>query len=120
METISSIIIRTKKDKLEKVASELEKLECVEVGLKEKDTIIALISTETTEEQLSIFQNIQGLSDIMDVQMHYSYSDELNFQDTPEFEEVLKDINTQKDAASITYSGNMHRSVDRTKRLKRS
>ncbi|PAF45771.1 chaperone NapD [Helicobacter sp. 11S02629-2] len=119
METISSVIVRTKEDYLESLASELEKIENLEVGIKEKDTIIILLTTKTTEEQIAIFQKVQGLKGVMDIQMHYSYSDELDLSDNVDFKDVLEDINQEKDAKSISYSGHMHKVTD-SKKPKRS
>ncbi|TXE89366.1 oxidoreductase [Campylobacter volucris] len=95
---LSSVLIVSKKEKIEKIKEKIEKVSFCSVELVQDDKIIVIIESENLEDELSAYKNLEKLDDIISINMVFSYQDldeerekilKANFQ-ADDFNEKLK------------------------------
>lgn len=107
---LSSVLIVSKKEKIEQIKEKIEKVPFCSVELVQDDKIIVIIESENLEDELSAYKNLEKLDDIISINMIFSYQDldeerekilKANFQ-ADDFNEKLKKDN-------LEYYGNIYK-----------
>lgn len=106
---ISSIIIKARD--IDDTSRRLDKIDGVEVHLKEDVTIIAVIEAENIEKEIATLKLIESTPGVISATMHYSYfedelRDEIN-NINKQMPEILNNDNTPVE--SIQYYGNIYK-----------
>ncbi|PSM52060.1 periplasmic nitrate reductase assembly protein [Campylobacter blaseri] len=111
--TISSIVINLKKENFkDEVIKKVKTFKECEIVTSQDNKIVVIVSTKNTDEQISIFKQIQNINGVDDVAMIYSY-DELdkdikNLKNAPSVSKILDDDVDTKD---VVYKGSIHYKV---------
>ncbi|AJC94292.1 periplasmic nitrate reductase assembly protein [Campylobacter volucris] len=107
---LSSVLIVSKKEKIEQIKEKIEKVPFCSVELVQDDKIVVIIESENLEDELSAYKNLEKLDDIISINMVFSYQDldeerekilKANFQ-ADDFNEKLKKDN-------LEYYGNIYK-----------
>lgn len=107
---LSSVLIVSKKEKIEQIKEKIEKVPFCSVELVQDDKIVVIIESENLEDELSAYKNLEKLDDIISINMVFSYQDldeerekilKANFQ-ADNFNEKLKKDN-------LEYYGNIYK-----------
>lgn len=107
---LSSVLIVSKKEKIEQIKEKIEKIPFCSVELVQDDKIVVIIESEKLEDELSAYKNLEKLDDIISINMVFSYQDldeerekilKANFQ-ADDFNEKLKKDN-------LEYYGNIYK-----------
>ncbi|WP_276882837.1 chaperone NapD [Campylobacter cuniculorum] len=72
---ISSILLIVKQEDQEEFLKNLKKIKGCSIELIEKEKIIAVIESDTLENELSIYKSIEALPKLISINMVFSYQD---------------------------------------------
>ena len=112
---ISSIVIHVKDmDLLSEILENLRRIEGCEVVANERDKIVALVSVENFDDELSSFKEIERMNGVASVAMVYSYQEDLDgdlqaLNARSELSEILTD--DDMNARDIRYGGSVYHRV---------
>ena len=108
---VSSIIVKTLPKNYDAVWMNLQESELCEVhfGDKEKGIIIITIEGKNVDEEISKLTKIEEMPFIISADMHMSYCEEEleEMKKDIDFENTLKELNTDKKAEEINYFGSL-------------
>lgn len=107
---LSSVLILTKEEKLEKLKEQIQKIPCCSVELAQDEKVIVVIESENLDDELKAYKQLEQLDGVVSINMVFSYQDL-----DEEREKILKanfeantfDENLKKD--NIEYYGNVFR-----------
>lgn len=107
---LSSVLILTKEEKLEKLKKQIQQTPCCSVELAQDEKIIIVIESENLDDELKAYKQLEQLDGVVSINMVFSYQDL-----DEEREKILKanfeantfDENLKKD--NIEYYGNIFR-----------
>ncbi|ENQ6653501.1 chaperone NapD [Campylobacter lari] len=107
---LSSVLILTKEEKLEKLKKQIQQTPCCSVELAQDEKIIVVIESENLDDELKAYKQLEQLDEVVSINMVFSYQDL-----DEEREKILKanfeantfDENLKKD--NIEYYGNVFR-----------
>ncbi len=108
---VSSIIVKTLPKNYDAVWMNLQDSELCEVhfGDKEKGIIIVTIEGKNVEEEISKLTKIEEMPFIISADMHMSYCEEEleEMKKDIDFDNTVKELNTEKKAEEINYFGSL-------------
>lgn len=107
---LSSVLILTKEEKVEKLKEQIQKTPSCNVELAQGEKIIVVIESENLDDELKAYKQLEQLDGVVSINMVFSYQDL-----DEEREKILKanfeanafDDNLKKD--NIEYYGNVFR-----------
>ena len=103
---ISSILITAKTIHHQELIKNISNIKYCSVELVEDEKIIAIIESDTLDNELNAYKELEKLKNIISINMIFSYQDDLD--DSKIHGNIPKSLKEQLDAKDIKYFGNVN------------
>lgn len=104
---LSSVLIVAKQEYQEELCKQINATSKCSVELCEGDKMIVIIESETLEEELNAFKNLEKLSNVISINMVFSYQDLDDDIQKAINSGAIKTIEKKEKAENITYYGSI-------------
>ncbi|MCW1360338.1 chaperone NapD [Campylobacter sp. US33a] len=103
---LSSVLLRIKQEHQSEILQSIQKIKYCSVEICDQDKIIVVIESESLDDELKAYRQLEQLPKIISINMIFSYQDldDIKINDN----ENIK-LNDENQAENITYYGDIYR-----------